>query len=165
MKIIENKKIFGKINVIDILIILVAIVLVILAYLYFGKNVTQASTGKTYTFQYEMQNILKQTADSIKVGDKIYDNETNAYIGEVVNVEILPYKQVIQDNQTNEFVTMEVPDRYLALITMQNTLIDTGNDLQTSDEYIVKVGKRVYIRGGIYAGSGYIVYIERQEEQ
>ncbi len=161
MKIIENKKLFGKINVIDILILLLILLILVFAYLYFGRNTGGVSTGEKYTFQYEIQNIVKQTADSIKVGDKVYDNETNAYIGEVKEVKITNFKQVIQNYETDEFVTVDVPNKYTALITIQNNLIDTGTDLKTVDDYVVKVGKRVYLRGGLYAGSGYIVYIER----
>lgn len=161
MKIIENKKLFGKINVIDILLILIALVIFVVAYMIFGKSTVGTQNSRIYIFQYEMQNILKQTADSIQVGDKIYDNETNAYIGKVKSVDILQYEQVVANYETNELVSVVVPDKYNAVITIENNLIDEGADLKTEDEYIVKVGKKVYVRGGQYAGSGYIVYIER----
>lgn len=161
MKIIENKKLFGKINVIDIFILLVLILIFMVVYVYLGKTTANTLNTNSYLFQYEMQNISKQTADSVKVGDKIYDNETNAYIGQVVNVEICNYTIRTVDYQTNEFVNAEFPDRYNVLMTIENNLADTGKDLKTVDDYVVKVGKRVYVRGGLYAGSGYIVYIER----
>lgn len=161
MKIIENKKLFGKINLIDIAIILVVLAILIFAYLYFGKSKVGIDTTEKYVFQYEMQNVLKQTADSIKIGDKVYDNETNAYIGMIVGVDISNYKMRTVNHQTNEFVSSDVPDKYNVVVSIENNLIDTGSDLKTTEDYVVKVGKRVYLRGGLYAGSGYIVYIER----
>lgn len=161
MKIIENKKLFGKINVIDILIVIILLAVLALCYAIFGNKGTAIQNGQMYTFQYEMQNIILTTANSIKVGDKVYDNETNAYIGEVTNVEISNCQQINVNYDTNEYISVDVPGKYNALITIQNNLIDTGTDLTTQDNYVIKVGKRVYLRGGLYAGAGYIVYIER----
>lgn len=164
MKIIENKKLFGKINIIDICILLFLIAIFLIIYVYLGKTKANQLQTQEYNFQYEMQNVAKQTADSIKAGDKIYDNETNAYIGEVVEVEVTEYMVRTVNHETNEFVNSIFPDRYNVIITLKNNLADTGKDLKTVDDYVVKVGKRVYLRGGLYAGSGYIVYIERQAE-
>lgn len=161
MKIIENRKLFGKINIIDICIILLILVILVFAYMYFGRTTVNVTKTDKYTFQYEMQNVPEQIANSVKIGDKVYDNETNAYIGEVVNVEVSEHMVRSVNHETNEFVNSPFPDKYNVVMTIENNLADTGKDLKTVDDYVVKVGKHVYLRGGIYAGSGYIVYIER----
>lgn len=161
MKIIENRKLFGKINIIDICIILVILAILLFAYLYFGRTTANAMQTEKYTFQYEMQNVTEQAANSVKVGDKVYDNETNAYIGEVVGVEISEHMVRSVNRETNEFVNSPFPNKYNVVMTIENNLADTGKDLKTVDDYVVKVGKHIYLRGGLYAGSGYIVYIER----
>lgn len=161
MKIIENRKLFGKINIIDICIILVILAILLIVYVYFGKTTANQMQTQKYIFQYEMQNVTEQAANSVKVGDKVYDNETNVYIGEVVGVEISEHMVRSVNHETNEFVNSPFPDKYNVVMTIENNLADTGKDLKTAQDYVVKVGKHVYLRGGLYAGSGYIVYIER----
>ena len=129
--------------------------------MYFGRTTANQMQTEKYTFQYEMQNVTEQVANSVKEGDKVYDNETNAYIGEVVAVEVSEYMVRSVNRETNEFVNSPFPDKYNVVMTIENDLVDTGKDLKTVQDYIVKVGKHVYLRGGLYAGSGYIVYIER----
>lgn len=159
-----DKKIFGKINIIDIILVVIVLVLIVVAYLLFGNKVAGGSETSKYIFQYEMQNVYKDVAESVTVGDNIYDNETNEYVGTVKAVEIMEYKIPVPNFKDDVIVNTAIPDKYVALITLENSLIDSGKDLLTQQGYVIKIGKQEFVRGPNYAGGGYIVYIERADE-
>lgn len=158
-----NKKLFNRFNVIDIVLVIIALGLVIVAYLLFGNKVVGTSDSQKYLYQYELQNIYESVANNIKVGDKMYDNETNEYLGVITEVEINPYKVISPNLKDGLMMYTEIPDRFVALITLENDLIDTGRHLVTNEDYVIKTGKQIFSRGSSFAGGGYIVFIERLE--
>ncbi len=161
IKIFENKKLFGKINIFDIILLVIVLIAAVVAYMFLGNkdNVTTNSVEKKYSIKVEK--LPLGTTDKIKVGDKVYDNEINTFIGEVVSVEKKDYTRVVENHQTNEFVLAKVEGFENAIVTIKVSLNDLGSDLKTNNDYVIKVGKKVCLRGPDYAGTGYITYIER----
>lgn len=162
-KIFKNKKIFGKLNIIDLLIILLIIAVGIVGYAFFKGDTPTLTTAnqKEYIFTIQMQKTDKNIFNKINIGDKIYDNENNAYIGEVISKEQKEYRELANDYKNNKKV-YAVNDKYINIdIAVKNNLLDKGNNLVTNEEYKIKVGRQVAIRGNNYAGSGYIILIER----
>lgn len=163
MKIIENKKIFGKISVFDVIIAILGIAVLIFAYRYLYSS-SSISVGNAYfntNFQIKMNNLPVGTNEYIKEGDLIYDNETNVYIGKVVKYEVQKYEKIVEDYENNAYVQSAVPDRETIVLTLETSVYDAKSDLITENNYYIKVGKELYLRGSAYAGSGYIIQIER----
>lgn len=163
MKIIKDKKLFGKISFFDVAIIFIAIVVVIFAYkyLYGSSGVSVGNTYFTVQFQIKMDNLPVGTNEYIKKGDLIYDNETNVYVGKVVDFNAGEYVKIIQDYNNNAYVQSTVPDRETIILTLETDVYDASSDLITENNYYIKVGKELYLRGTSYAGSGYIIKIDR----
>ncbi|MBE5821935.1 MAG: DUF4330 family protein [Clostridiales bacterium] len=162
-KIFKDKKLFGKLNIIDLLIIILVIVVAIIAYAFLKGDTPSltTSTQNEYNFTIQIQKSEKNIFDKINIGDKIYDNENNSYLGEVVSKEKNEYRELVDDYKNNKKV-YATNDKYINInITVKNNLQDKGNNLVTNEEYKVKVGKQVAIRGNNYAGKGYIILIER----
>ena len=162
-KIFKDKKLFGKLNIIDFIIIILIIAVGIIGYTFLKGDTPSLTTNnqKEYTYTIQIQRSDKSIFDRINIGDKIYDNENNTYIGEVVSKEQKEYKELANDYKNNKKVYV-VNEQYINInITVKNNLQDKGNNLVTNEEYKVKVGKQVAIRGNNYAGSGYIILIER----
>lgn len=163
MKIIENKKLFGKISIFDVIIAIIGIAVLIFAYryLYSSKSISVGNTYYNINFQVKMDNLPIGTNEYIKEGDSIYDNETNVYIGKVVKYEVREFEKIVEDYENNAYVQSVVPDRETIILTLETSVYDAKSDLITNNNYYIKVGKELYLRGSAYAGSGYIIKIDR----
>ena len=161
MKIIENKKLFGKINIFDIIILLVVLALAVGVVIFLRNTEKTTNTSNEKTYMIKLDKVIAGTSEKIKQGDKIYDNEINSFIGEVVSVEKKDYTRVIENYETNEFVEANVEGYETLILTIKVGLNDAGSDLKTNNDYVIKVGKQVFLRGPSYASAGYIIQIER----
>lgn len=163
MKIIKDKKLFGKISVFDVIIAIVGVIIIVFAYnyLYSSSNMKIGNTYSNVIFKIKLDNLPVGTSEQINSGDLIYDNETNVYIGKVTNYETQEFKKVIKDYENNKYVEAAVPDRETVILTVETSVYDAGADLITANNYYVKVGKELHPRGPSYAGTGYIIHIDR----
>ena len=166
MKIIENKKLFGKINLMDIILILIIAVVGIIAYKVVFQSETTVSLGAKYyttTCTIRLEGLPEGASGYLTVGSDIYDNETNTYIGKLIDAKSGDYMAIRVNRETDTFVEAKIPDQETVYITMEVSVSDQGADLITSNNYYIKVGKALSIRSGNFAGSGYITTIEREE--
>lgn len=163
MKIIKDKKLFGKITIFDIIIALVGVIIIVFAYnyLYASSSVKVGNTYENINFKIKLDNLPVGTNEQITNGDLIYDNETNVYIGKVTNYEVQEFKKIIEDYKNEKYVEAIVPDRESIILTLETSVYDAGADLITPNNYYIKVGKELHPRGPSYAGAGYIIYIDR----
>ena len=163
MKIIKDKKLFGKISIFDVIIAIIGVIVIVFAYNYLYSS-SSVKVGNTYTdvsFQIKLDNLPVGTSEQINNGDLLYDNETNVYIGKVTNYETQEFKRVIKDYENKKYVEAVVPDRETVILTVETSVYDAGADLITANNYYVKVGKELHPRGPSYAGAGYIIHIDR----
>ena len=130
-------------------------------YLYSSSSVKVGNTYNNVNFQIKLDNLPVGTSEQINNGDLIYDNETNVYIGKVTNYETQEFKRIIEDYENKKYVEAVVPDRETVILTVETSVYDAGADLITANNYYVKVGKELHPRGPSYAGSGYIIHIDR----
>lgn len=164
MKIIENKKLFGKINLIDIIIILVVILAGIVVYNVVFKGETTAGLGAEYyttTCMAKFEDLPSGAITYLNIGSDVYDNETNMYIGKLKNVTSGDYTKVKQNIENNTFVESKVPGKENVYLEIEVSVSDQGVDLVTNNNYYIKVGKAISIRASNFAASGYITTIDR----
>lgn len=165
MKIIENKKLFGKINLIDILLIIIILVAGILVYNIVFESEATVSIGAQYyttTCVIRLDNMPVGASEYLKVGADVYDNETNVYIGKLTEASSGDYILVKTNRETNEFVESKIPNKETVYATVKVEVSDQGADLVTSNNYYIKVGKYMSIRCNNFAGGGYINYVDRE---
>lgn len=128
----KDGKVFGKINIIDLIII---IVLVISAGLFvftntIGKDVAK-SGDETVVFEFFAEEVPDFVPPHVTVGSKLYDNDTNLELGEVVDVEAGPAK-IYEAN--NEGVTV------LSEKEGYNSIRITGKVKGTIGDFGVEIG-------------------------
>lgn len=167
MKVIENNKLFGKINLIDILLLIVVIILASVVYNVAFKSETTVNLGaKYYTTQYivKMDDLPIGASDYLKIGADVYDNETNVFVGKLTDFESGDYIMIKANRELNEFVETKIPNRETVYATIEVDVSDQGSDLITSNNYFVKVGKYMSIRCENFAGGGYVTLISREAE-
>lgn len=139
----KNGKLFGKINIIDLLIILVVVAVVVIFVTKAFTPAQQASETETSTVRLEFFSFeaIPQIADSLEVGASAFEDTTNVQFGKVVDFSAEPAKEYTVDADGN---TVEIPSAYKYVVTV--TLELEGN-LTDSGLYI---GSRLYSIGTSY---------------
>lgn len=145
MKIINEKgKLFGLINVIDLLVILVIVIggIGLLKYKDIGAFVNRMSaddTGNVY-LTYSISGIKEVSVDGVSIGDTFFDEDSRQIIGPVVDKIATPSK-ISTTNSDGEFVYSEIPDRFDLLIKVQAKgswneleIVVNNNDVQIGEK-------------------------------
>ncbi|MBR6253295.1 MAG: DUF4330 family protein [Clostridia bacterium] len=164
MKLIENKKLFGKINFLDILIVVVILVVGVFAYKKLfteGGKVSIAAKYETTTCTIKVDACPVGSDKFLEVGADVYDNETNTYIGKLLSYEVDDYYTTRENKESGEYVKVAVPDKITCYLKVEVSVSDAGGDLITANNYYVKVGKKVDARCKNFAGTGFITIIDR----
>lgn len=128
---IKDGKLFGKINIIDILVVIIVIFLIVGASLKFRKfNVkTVDSASETLEYQLEVKNVRDYTIAMIQSGDTVYDEQTGINIGTITNIETTPAR-TYEVMQNGEAVKVTNPYRYDLVLT-----IETPGTVETTAYY------------------------------
>lgn len=149
-------RLFGKINVVDLLIVLVLILAVGGAYyVFFGGNEKQAQESGTVVYDFEITNVNKDFIDAINPGDPIRDSTRGNYLGNVVSKTFRNATMLNEDLVNGRYVIAEVPDAYDVVITIEATASVTPANIVVGGAE-VKVGKKFFIKGKGYAGEGFV---------
>lgn len=88
MKLIENKKLFGKFNIVDILIVLVVICAGIFIVMRFvvPQKTDGVSESKTISMVFLAEEVPEYAANAVKVGDTVSDDTKNCNLGTITEV-------------------------------------------------------------------------------
>lgn len=165
MKIIENKKLFGKINLMDILLLIAIAIVGIVVYNVVFKSETTVNMGATYfttTCTIKIDDLPVGASEYLKVGADVYDNETNVFIGKLVEFTSGDTMSIRANHEKNEFIEAKVPFKETVYMTLEVDVSDQGADLVTANNYYVKVGKYLSVRSNNFAGGGYMTFIDRE---
>ena len=118
----EKGKLFGKINVIDLIIIVVIIAAIgILGYRFLGpaSNVMgDNNNGQTAIVKYYIEEASDFVANQVQVGDKCSDETRNIALGTVTNVEIADADSV-GTNAEGQMVKTSKPGHKSMIITTE----------------------------------------------
>lgn len=157
----ENKKL--KISIFDIVIVVLVAAAAFAVFMILKPNDVKVAAPTTVSteFTVELVQVPKGAAELIQPGDAIRDSARNYDIGTVVSHEVLPYTVQVADEE-NLTVKNAVMDRYdNILLTIQSNMLTGGTALTTESGYQVTVGTKVYLAGPCYAGTGYVIAIDR----
>ena len=161
MLIDEKGRLFGKINVLDILFVLLFIaVIAVVVILFGGRNGNAATLPVTYTL--EVRNEDASYFDQVHVGEKVVDGVTKAYMGKIVGFTKKPAHVLEQANNKMAIFTPE--GFYDGYITSQVDATVSYPDLIT-DGQSIKIGEEVAYRSESLAMRGYVVAIDYDEEE
>ncbi len=153
MKIMDEKgRLFGVLNIIDLLIILFAAVVasVVIMFLSANSTINKAQTENKITI--EVLAVEKDLCDAMKVDKKIYDRVQNKSLGTLVDVRVKPAEEYNISLQTGEHIKSAVPNRY-------NVELDI-NTVSSEDLY---VGKIMSVETKDFTAAGYIIKKETKE--
>ena len=168
----EKKRIKWKLNLFDIGLLVVALMAAVglLAWKFVGSNQTEVDPNSgvtvpkgTHVVRYvvELEQVHKQTADMIAVGDEIYERTKKELMGTVETVEVSPAKTLTKNELQGTFQFVEVPERYNVVMNVTAQAVDNEDGIVLESGLEVRAGTSVRVLGPGYYGAGYILSVER----
>ena len=164
----QNERRFRlKLNLFDGIVILLALaVAAVLVYLQMKPAATDDSGAPaTTTMQYTVRLLetMPGTGDLVQPGDKLRDVVKNHDIGTVVSAKVMPATDSIINEETNSYVTAEIPGREDVEIVIETTATYGEESVVVGSGYVIRVGEEIFVRGPGYLGSGEVWAIERRK--
>ncbi|MBE0450633.1 MAG: DUF4330 family protein [Clostridia bacterium] len=110
---------FNRFDIIIAFFIIGALVILGIKVSNFDKPVAQqaSTTLKPAMVTIQVDNVRIMTVEGFKVGDMVLSDETNSIIGPIEEIEIEPFKDVVEKSN-GEVVLAEVPGKYTVFITV-----------------------------------------------
>lgn len=157
MALIDGKgRLFGKINIVDLLIIVLILSIAGGAYvMFFGGSEKQVLETSKVVYDFEITNVNKDFVDAIVSGSPIRDSVRGNDLGRVVSKTSRNATMLNEDLINGRYVIADVPDAYDVVITIEaNANITPANIIVGGAE--VKVGKKFFIKGKGFANQGFV---------
>jgi len=162
MKLINGKgKLFGLINVVDLLVLVMIVFMAGVVYVKIkGESVTTGSFDKVnYEITLRSKSALQNTVDNFEIGALVLENDKNQVLGELVSKEIKPATKEVT-TADGEILLANVPGRIdVYAVVKGNGILDSKkglivgpNDWQIGNSLVFKTNKSVF--------QGHIVDIE-----
>lgn len=138
-----------RMNTVDIMIIVVILAVVATAVYKFGFVNKRHSTGvakEENMMEYTgiIKGIRQPTVDAFHIGDKMYDDKTGIYMGDIVNLEVEP-QRTIELSPQGEYIEVEKLDYFNIKITLKGPILEKEKgyfvsgimELKTNSEFPV----------------------------
>jgi len=156
---LRDIKIGKKLNIADIVIIIIVIVIIAAGVNFLGGRSTSPGDSQVIKFGIEGKEVLEDAAYAPKVGDKIFNSDTSAYVGVITSVSVEPFTEAVFNPQRSMYELVVVPERYNVVIYAE------GNGYHNEENCVVegetlKVGQLYNIKGKGFAFEGYIILVE-----
>lgn len=151
-KILDEKcKLFGKINIIDLLVVVAILVLIFASIIKFENVSEQMTSDKTIEYTVEVVGIRQPSVDAIKKKlEGITEIETEKELGNVVDVKVTPTKELVHLND-GSYKEVELVNKYTALLTIE------VSGTETKDNYYTSTGKKLIVGESISLYNDYVV--------
>ena len=156
----KNGKIGGKISIIDIFaLILILVVAIGISIRFFSAPAKNAKETKRVSFVVEIEGIRKYSVDALNKKGNVIDVKRNYFIGEIKDVTYIPQKIDALD-ANGKMVSVEVPERYTARVTIESDCNETDNGYYIGDNLELSIGANVEIATKYANSSGKVISIE-----
>lgn len=157
-KILDEKgRLFGVINIVDVIVIILAIVIVCGVYVKFSHNErtsAASSSLQTITYQMKVPAVRNGIADNLRAGDKIWDQENDVEIGTIKNVQVTQAKRA-EALIDGTYAEGSVQDRYDVILTIEGgcQILNGRYYMSKSDEISVNHEKKSYTKYCKFTGT------------
>lgn len=152
-------KLFGKINIVDLIVILAVIIMAVGVYVrFFGGPTKTVVEDSTFYYSFKVKGIRGTALEAMKKnisGNFMLDEKVTGEMGKLIKVEEgTAYSEIKKNN--GEIVYVEVPDRYDVVLTfeMRGKVNERGyfspslEDISSGINYNI-IGKYVSVYGTV----------------
>lgn len=141
---IDNKgRIFGKINIIDLLFLLILLVALIGGFFRFRNSAVSVEKTAPGKMTMLIDNVRTPTVENIQEGQDLYHYDKGVFLGKIVGKRVVPFEKEVDYEGT--WVKAEVPDRYTVYIDLDVNVTESdksyrvgGEEIRVGNEYRVK---------------------------
>lgn len=161
MKIIDsNGRLFGKINILDLLIIVCVIVLLFSVKVKYDKSPSQMSSDKKIVYTVEIEDVRQPTVDAIYENqENVTDKETKKNLGKIIDIKPVNAKESVKLTD-GTYKVVEKEDKFDVTLTLEVSGTETNDNYFTSTGKKLIVGDNLSIYNKKVAVSGMIKSIE-----
>lgn len=158
MTIIDKKgRLFGKINIIDLLVLIIVVGLIAFGAKRMGSGKVSQSETKEALVTYEISEIRQLSVDQIVVGDPLYQYDKGTYIGTIEKVDVEPFRERIDYN--GRWVEADVPRKFIAKVTVKANIEETDQYYLVGGEQ-TRVGVQFRLKNKNFAAFGTVIDVE-----
>ena len=156
----EKGRLFGKINIIDLLVILILIFAVVAVGIKFKQVKTTNGGDITIEYTLRVERLRQISVDAIEKEYKnIQDAENKKAVGDIISVEKSLAKELVRlDN--GEYKFTEYDDKFDLLITLRTKGSETKEAYYTSSGKVLTVGDTLGISNGHVQTFGEIISVK-----
>lgn len=161
MKLIDERgRIFGKINILDLIFILALVLIIFVSVTkIFNRNVLEMVGSQEYK-RVEVEAVIFEESgylDVIKEGDTL--GETREYLdGEILSVEIEPVEVLNLDENGNEVISID-PTREKANVVFTAQVLYQDSTYKLGEQEL-REGKSIFLESDLYKLSTQVVNME-----
>ncbi len=151
MKIIDsNGRLFGKINIIDLIIIVAVIVLSVATVVKFRTSDSYLSKGRTLEYTMLVENVRQATVDAIgQKTEGLIDYESKKEIGDIVDYEVMGASEV-ELMSDGTYKDVKYKDKFDILLTVR------VQGTETEDNFYTLSGKKIVVGDELAINNGYV---------
>lgn len=125
----KEGKLFGKINIIDLLFLLILVVALVGGFFRLKDSSISVESTSKGRMTLLIDEVRAPTVDNITEGQEIYQYDKGVYMGKIVGKTVRPYEKAVEYEGT--WVNAEVPEKF-------SVYIDVDVDITESDKsYVV----------------------------
>ena len=140
MKIIDsNGRLFGKINILDIIIVVAIIALLVSVKVKYDKSPAQMSADKKIIYTVEVEDVRQPTVDAIyRNKENVMDEETEKNLGNIIDIKPSKAKESIKLSD-GTYKVVEKEDKFDVILTLE------VKGTETNDNYFTSTGKKLIV--------------------
>lgn len=150
MKMIDQKgRLFGLINIIDLLFILIILFALVGGVKKYQQKVPVAEGTKEGTVTFLVTNIRQLSIDEMVIGDQIYHYDKGGLLGSIEEVKSEPYTDRL--DYQGQWIEAPVPDKYQAYLKVkvdytesQDAYTVGGEAMRVGSEYRLKTKRNTF---------------------
>lgn len=161
MKIIDSKgKLFGKINIVDLLVVLALIVLVCSAIIKFDKAENHMTSDKVIEYTMKISQVRQPTIDALNKNLKSIKNfENEKELGEITDIKMSKAKELVHLND-GTYKEVYLEDKYDLMLTVKVEGTETEDNYYTLSGQKIIVGENLSINNDYVTSYGIIKSVE-----
>lgn len=160
-----------KLSIFDVvvLVLVIAVAAILLwKVLKPAKPVVDEPAASTSTMvHYTMKYVRWENGhtDMIRVGSNVYDNVKNSFIGTITSVEVVPYKVLLLDHESREYVLATTDQIQEVIVEVECPGSYNADSVVLEEGYTILVGATAYVRGEGYMTTATIMGISREGQK
>lgn len=157
----KEGKLFGKINIIDLLFLIILVVAVVGGASRFKESPISVESTSKGVMTFLVDNVRMPTAENITEGQEIYSSDKGTYLGKIIRKTVNPYEDVVE--YEGQWVKAPVPDKYSIYLDVEVDIKDSDKSYAVGSEEI-RVGNDYRVKTKTSAFTGICVGIKKDGE-